>query len=389
MLTTDDLHKLASRPERAQKTVLTIYLDVDQSKQANQNRGFEKQLKNMLSSVRDTIHNEAEMKAFEVAYQRTGDFIAGYHLGARGLAIVFDASDGCFWSLEADFPIRNEIRWGSEVFVGPLAVALDEYEPVGIVLLDRANLRLFTMFLGEVEEHIQEGFNHRRVRHTKTVGMDHIGSASRAQRKADELIRLNLRHVTKNMQLMLEQRGIHRIIVAGSPEITTELRAILPKRLASQVIGTADIATNATIADIRSAAAPLAEKFERDTEDALVTDLVTSAAKSRRVVIGLGHTLHALNQRRLWQLVYVDGLHSPGYECPQCAALFSIETTSCSFCGSAVTPIEDVVERAVDHAVRRGATVEVIRSEKAESSLMNAGGIGAFLRTRTASVLVS
>ena len=135
--------------------------------------------------------------------------------------------------------------------------------------------------------------------------------------------------------------------------------------------------------------APIAAQFERDTEEALVTALVTSAAKSGRVVIGLGHTLHAVNQRRVWQLVYADGFHSPGYECPRCAALFSTETTSCPFCGSTVLPIEDVVERAVDHAIRKGVGIEVIRSEEAESSLMNAGGIGAFLRTRTASVRVS
>jgi hypothetical protein len=140
----------------------------------------------MLASVRDTIHaakrkrarsvsaiarnlkkctqpqeNDGEMKAFEIASQRVEEFVARYHVGARGLAIVFDASDGYFWGREADFPIRSEIRWAKEVFVGLLAVALDEYERVGIVLLDRANLRLFTMFLGEVEEHIQEGFNHR------------------------------------------------------------------------------------------------------------------------------------------------------------------------------------------------------------------------------------
>jgi peptide subunit release factor 1 (eRF1) len=310
-------------------------------------------------------------------------------VGARGLAIVFDASDGYFWGREADFPVQSEIRWAKEVFVGPLAVALDEYERVGVVLLDRSSLRLFTMFLGEVEEHIQEGFNHRRVRHTKTVGMNHMGSASHAQRKADEQVQLNLRHVAKDMQQMLEQRGVHRIILAGSPEITTELRSILAKRLASQIIGTVDVATSATIDQIRSAAAPLAEKFERDTEAALVTDLVTSAAKSRRVVIGLGHTLHAVNQKRVWQLVYANGFHSPGYECPHCAALYSVETALCSLCGSAVTRIEDVVERAVDHAIRKGANVEVIRSEEAESSLTNAGGIGAFLRTRTASGLVS
>src|SRR4030095_739510 len=267
----------------------------------------------MLSTVKDTIHalkrqrdsahpqdNDGEMKAFEIAAERMQDFVARYHLGAHGLALVFDASDGYFWSLEADFPIRSQIRWGREVFVGPLAVAIDEYERVGIVLLDRANLRLFTMFLGEVEEQIQEGFNHKRVRHNKTVGMDHLASASRAQRKADEQIRLNLKHVAKDMQVMLEQPGICRIILAGSPEITTELLEVLPKRLRSQVIGTADLATSATIEEIRRGAEALAEKFERDTENVLVTDLMTSAAKSRRVVIGLGHTLHALNQRRVW-----------------------------------------------------------------------------------------
>jgi hypothetical protein len=389
MLKTDDLRALASRPERRVKTVLTVYLDVDQSEQANLNRGFERQLKDMLASVKNNIRDDSEREAFETASQRVEDFVAGYHLGARGLAIVSDASDGYFWCEETDVPVRNQIRWGREVFVAPMAVAADEYERVGIVLLDRANLRLFSMFLGEVEEHIQEGFSHKKVRHIKTVGMDHLGSASRAQRKADEQVRLNLRHVAKDMDLMFEQHGVRRIILAGSPEITAELRSLLPKRLQSQVIGTIDLATMASIEEIRDAATPLAEKFEHDAEEKLVQDLVTSAAKSSRAVIGLGHTLYALNQRRIWQLVYAEGFHSPGYECPACAALFSLETPSCPFCSSTAASIEDVVERAVDHAVRRGARVEVIRGEEAESSLMNAGGIGAFLRTRTASVVVS
>jgi peptide subunit release factor 1 (eRF1) len=72
-----------------------------------------------------------------------------------------------------------------------------------------------------------------------------------------------------------------------------------------------------------------------------------------------------------------------------CSALFSVEMDSCSFCGSAVNPIEDVVEHAIDHALRRDASVEILRSEEAESSLMNAGGMGAFLRTRRGTILAS
>jgi peptide subunit release factor 1 (eRF1) len=388
MLTLQDIHSLASRPERTDNLLLTVYLDVDQSEQANLNRGFEKQLKDMLVSVRDTITSENELRAFRTAYGRVEDSVARYHVGARSLVIVFDASDGFFWSQELDFPIRDQIRWGKEIFVQPLVVAIDEYERVGIVLLDRANLRLFTMFLGEIEEHIREGFDHRKVRHTKTVGMDHMGSSSHAQRKADEQILLNLRHAAKDVDSMFAEGGVNRIILAGLPEITGELKTVLPKRLLSQVIGTVDIATSATIEKIRKAAAPIAEKFERETEAALVADLVTSSAKSGRVVIGLGHTLHALNQSRVWRLVYAGEFRSPGYECPQCAALFSIET-SCPFCGSAADRIEDVVERGVEHAIRKGVQIEIIRSEEAESSLINAGGIGAYLRTRTASLRVS
>jgi peptide subunit release factor 1 (eRF1) len=384
-----EVQTLATRPERPEKTVLTLYLDVDQSRQSNLNRGFERQLKDMLLNLRQTIEGDNEEKAFNTASQRVEDFVARYHVGARGLAAVVDASDGFFWGEEIDFPIRNQIRWNKEVFVQPLAVALDEYERVGIVLLDRANLRLFTMVLGEMEEHIREGFDHKKVRHTKTVGMDHLGAADHAQRRADEQIRLNLRHVTKDIDAMLEQHGVRRIILAGSPEITAGLKAVLTKRLASQVIGTVDIATSATVEEIRNATAPIAEKFERDTEEALVTDLVTAAEKSGRVVIGLGHTLHALNQRRVFQLLYAEGFHSPGYECPGCAALFSFETPSCSSCSSPVDSVEDIVERAVDHAIRRGVRVEVIRGEESESSLINAGGIGAFLRTRTGSRRVS
>jgi hypothetical protein len=115
MLTVDDLQTLASRRQRAEKTVLTLYLAVDQSKQANLNRGFEKQLKDMLADVKETIRDDGELKAFEIASQRVKDFVTRYHLGARGLALVCDASDGFFWSQEIDFPIQNRIRWSREV----------------------------------------------------------------------------------------------------------------------------------------------------------------------------------------------------------------------------------------------------------------------------------
>jgi peptide subunit release factor 1 (eRF1) len=384
MITIAEIQALASRPEHKENSVLTLYLNIDQSRQANLNRGFENELKDLLASARDKIQGSAELEAFEKAAGRVQEFVAGHSVRARGLAAFCDSADGFFWGEEMDFPVENRVRWGREASVQPLVAAIDEYERVGIVLLDRAKLRLFTMSLGQVEERIREDFDTRKVRHTKTVGMDHLASASRAQRKADGQVHMNLRHAVKDIDWLLGRHVTRRIVLAGLPEVTAELRGTLPKRLGSLVIGEIDVAVGATLDEISTAVAPVGDRFERETERSIVDNLVTSAAKSTRATIGLAHTLHALNQRRVWQLVYADGVHTSGYECVNCDALFSSEDSACALCGSPMSRVDDVVERAVDHAFRKGIGVEVIRDGEAESSLINAGGIGAFLRTRSA-----
>src|SRR5215510_207497 len=96
MLTLNDIHTLAARPKRPENSVLTVYLDIDQSKQANLNRGFETQLREMLSAFKVTITNESEFRAFETATNRIQSFVAEHSVGARGLVLVFDVSDGFF-----------------------------------------------------------------------------------------------------------------------------------------------------------------------------------------------------------------------------------------------------------------------------------------------------
>ena len=105
-----------------------------------------------------------------------------------------------------------------------------------------------------------------------------------------------------------------------------------------------------------------------------------------KAVVGLGHTLQAISSDRVWELIYSAGARAPGFECPECSALFSLETSSCAFCNSSVQPVNNVIERAVGHALRNEAKVEVVTGE-ASAALDSAGGIGAFLKTRTKAVV--
>jgi peptide subunit release factor 1 (eRF1) len=381
----DDLKSLVNRPERRDRSVLSVYLNVDQSQQVNFNRGFENQFKKLLASLRKPLRNAAEIERFRKAERRLEDFVSAYQANGRGLVMFFDASDGFFWRRDLAVPVENAARWDRELLMEPLAAATDDFERYGVALADRSRARLFTIFLGEIQECIREEFDHKKVRHIKTVGMDHLGSASRAQRRADEQVRGNLRRAVQDIEWLVKVKEAGRLVLAGTPEIISELRGLLPKRLALRVIGAADLKVDASIAKVLTATRRLTEQYERDTEEQMVKEVVTSAAKQQRAVVGLSRTLKNVNQDRIWQLVYSEDFHSPGFECSKCSSLFSSDGTLCSYCGASVVPVGNVVKRAVEHALRRGAKIEVVRGEAA-STLDTAGGIGAFLKTRTASV---
>lgn len=376
----EDLSLLFARVPNAEPCVLSVYLNVDQSQQENLNRGFEAHLKQMASTVRKLSPPERER--FTIAMHRVRDFASAYSPGAKGLVLFVDASDGFFWQQELEYPITNHLRWDRELLLQPLINALDDLEGYGVVLVDRTKSRLFVSAFGRIEEVAGTATNDKRVRHVKATGSDRAESSSRMQRKADNQIRTNLRGVTKEIEKVVKAERLRRLVLAGTPEITAELRGLLPARLALTVIGDVDLPITAQAAKVLRVTAPIAEKFERQTEVEKVNSVVTSAAKKGNAVVGLGSTLKAVNTDRVWELIYAGGFLAPGYECPKCSALFSTRANKCTYCNSRVQPVGNVVERAVEQAIRKSAKVEVVTGD-ASATLKTAGGIGAVLKAPT------
>lgn len=367
-MTQSDLQTLYAHPERPQPSILSIYLNVDQSRHSNRSRGFEKQLENLTSSIRTTIHDMAEMERFVTAAHHIQDFASACEPGARGLVMFYDTLDGFFWHQELGVPIHNQARWNHELFLQPLANVLDQFERYGVVLLDDSRLRLFTVFLGDIEEISPEGSGPDA--HLRRVTNAHL-----------------LRRARKEVDSFVQNKQVHRLVLAGADEITSELRDRLPKRLALLVIGSANVPMDATAREVLSATGPIDKEYEASTEVQTVKEVIRGAARNQKTVAGLGQTLKAVNSDRVWELIYSEGLTLPGLECEKCAALFSLELKICLYCGQPVHPVGDVVERAVDHAVRKGAKIEIVTGE-ASASLNNVGGIAAFLKTQTAGLRV-
>ena len=280
-MTPDDLQSLFSRPERTHASVLSVYLNVDQSQRTNWNRRFEKHVKDLTSSARSTIHDAVELERFQAAAHHIEDFVSAYKPGGRGLALFFDSIDGFFWHHELGVSIHNQARWDRELFLQPLANALDQFERYGVVLADRDHLRLFTVFLDSIEELSLEGFGPNA--HLRRVMNAH------------------LRRVVKEVDWLIQNKQVHRLVLAGASEITSELHNLMPKRLALRVIGTVDIPMEASAPDVLSVTRALAEEYERNTEVQTVKEIVQAAGRNERTVTGLGRTLKAVNSDRVWE----------------------------------------------------------------------------------------
>jgi len=179
--------------------VLSVYLNVDPAQESNFDRGFESRLKSMISSIQARITDLSELERFRNAARRVEEFVSGYRVGARGIALVLDEADGFFWWTKLRISVDNQIRWEREPFLLPLALALDEYEPYAVCLAGPVTHRLFVACCGEIEEVLEETFPSRQASLIQTVIIERSGPAHRIPHEPAEELRRNLRHVVTSV----------------------------------------------------------------------------------------------------------------------------------------------------------------------------------------------
>jgi peptide chain release factor subunit 1 len=377
MISKDDLDVLRQREARAGSPVLSVYLDTDQSREINIERGFEIVLKDMLREIKQRLDKD-ERKEFEADAERVGQFVDSSHDISRGLTIFCDESDDFFWTRELNVRVRSGAWWNETPYLRPLLELLDEYERYGVVLTDRQHARLFTIYLGEIEEH-REAFAEADVKHIHSGGMDHAWSQMNIERKADEHAHWHLKRVAELTARLASVHEFDRLILAGPVEATSELGALLPKALRSRVVRQVSLPVDGSEALVLEETLKVEREVEREHEAALVEQLITASAKHDRAVIKLGATLRAIQEWRVMQLVYADGFTTSGSRCTNCGALFADEKEACDFCGQAVHRVDDLVERAGARVLEMSGKVEQVR-DAAAARLQEAGSIGAFLR---------
>jgi hypothetical protein len=256
----------------------------------------------------------------------------------------------------------------------------DQFERYCIILTDRERGHLFTVFMGEIEQHL-ELVSSAEVKHSKTPGSDHIRSQMQFQRKADLHALWHLKRIVKLAERQMSLCPYDRLILAGPCETTGVLQRLLPKSLKTRAVGSVSLPVHSTLEQILEATLKIEQKVEQEAEVRLVEDLVVSASKGPRAVTGLAATLLALNNGEVWKLVYAQDSNVPGKRCALCDRLYGMDRFSCGHCNKPLQPVDDLIELMVERLAKTGRRVEQVCGD-ASQHLMQVDGIGAFLQLR-------
>jgi len=378
MISRDEVEGLMRREVRPGSPVLSVYLDTDQSQEINIERGFETVLKDMLREINQRLDKDEKGK-FQADAERVQRFVKEeYHDVKRGLVIFCDQSEDLFQHIELNVRVRSVARWDDTPYVRPLVELLDEYERYCVALADRERARLFTIYLGEIEEH-RETEASADVRHIKSSGLDHLRSQMNIERKADEHAHWHFKHVVEWLSWLARKYEFDRLVLAGTDEATSHISALLPTRLQPRVVRRMNMPLDVSDAYVLEETLKVEQEVEREREQELVRELLEAAPKHDRAVVKLGATLRAIDEWRVMHLVYADGFTPPGGECVNCGALYAEKKDACDYCGRAVREVGDLIDRADARVLEMSGKVEEVFGDAA-TRLRREGSIGALLR---------
>jgi len=372
MITPEEIDQLASFDGGGAR-VLSTYLNLDPARQVR--RSYRIVLEDLAHEIRDRL-DEASRAALAREVTETDNWLQSHPPRGKGFAL-FSCAPREFW--EAYFlpvAVEDHLAFDPRPDVAPLVDLLDEYERYAVALVDKKKARLFSVFLGAIEE--SDAFK------DFVPGKNEQGGLSQAnyQRHHEAHVHWHLKRVVDHLTQMRRRRQFDRLIIAGPEEATSELRGLLPRTLAPRLVGVIPAEMSAGAAEILDQTLELERRVEREFETRLVDELLETVGARGRASCGVAPTLDALGLGSVRTLVLAEALHDGGSECPSCGRLEPGSVAKCPTCGAAMRPVHDIFHAAARRALLQAGRVETVHGEAARRLQEKCGGLAAFLRYR-------
>jgi hypothetical protein len=272
--------------------------------------------------------------------------------GARGL-FIYSSDPGQATIVKLPCAVEQHVAFDRAAHVAPLVAALPG-DRWCVLLVNRRSARIMLGDAGEFEE--------------LTRYRDDVEGQHRVPGTIENKVERNIdaqaeRHVREALQLVDMLRGAGRwqhLLIATPDELRGVVRAQLPRESSNAFAGWMSCDVEDTpaneVADL--AQAGIAD-YGHQRVLASLAGLQERAGRNERADLGLAPVLEALNEARVETLFVAEGYARPGIICDH-GDWLTLRGAACPVHGRTMRPAADIVEAAVESAVRRGAHIVVV-----------------------------
>lgn len=303
----------------------------------------------------------------------------------QGIAIFACSRRKLFEAIPLPRVFRSRLAVDRTPLVRELAAVADEFGRVICVAYDRTGARFFRVSAFDVEElpSLAAGETTRagRFHGTSAAGRGGVAFAASGEHNYNQRIRVEKhRHHARIAERLFEtvrDQPVRGIVLAGNGDGAGAVERHLHPYVARSVLGSARLnPKTAAPAEVLAAVLMTQSAAERQEERAHVRRL-REGLGTGWAVNGIEATLSALGRGQVRTLLVDAAEACPGWRCRSSGRL-TTDPGACRAEGGG-HPVPDVIDEAIEEALRQHAHVDVIEDDEARGAVK---GLGALLRFR-------
>jgi stalled ribosome rescue protein Dom34 len=381
--------KLLARISDLKPTFVSVYLDMDDEKRMSY---FSKRVK-LCESL---LKNDKELYAnFVSSVEKIKDYLNvfensntndgrqrglakglanGIAKGSvKGLAIFSSNAKNFFESYELPFRFENAFIVDTSPYIRYLARELESWENYCILHLDKNHARIYVASSLKIfdADNIEKDILH----HHRKGGM----SQMRYQRLYDGKVLHFYKEVAEELQKIVKDEGLDKIIIAGPHDAKSQIMSHLPVHIQKKVVGNVDLPINAKLERIMDETLAVLQKAESVEDREIVNALHDEVLREGLGIYGIEAIYSALKEGNVDMLMIEKGKVVKVEKCENCGKVKEIreqKVGKCEECGNQMYVV-DVFEEMIELAENIDAKIRFVAPSEGIESF---GGAGAFLR---------
>jgi peptide chain release factor subunit 1 len=363
--------------------VISVY--VNASPDGKGRRNYDVFLKKKFSEIEKGLPPRSpEAQAFPVAVRKVGRYLADdLRPESRGAAVFVSPARNLFQTFQTALPLANRVVVSRVPFIYPLVRLSDDYGRYGVLISDEQRARLFSIYLGRIEEEAEivtqaesvsaKGYETRKGR----LGL----SDEKHHRHLKDLRAKHVKSVVREVQKFLPP-DTQQVLLAAENGTLAELKKQLPAALAKKTVHTARFDLRSPAKKVLEESLKIFQQLENGQSRQIAREaVVLTKSRGSRAMLGTKAVLAAMQDGRAETLVVSEKYAGEGWQCLECMKLGAVgKPRECPYCGGKeIDRRPDMKEEMVCLALRHGFKVEFVEGEP---ELDANGGIGALMRGR-------